>query len=104
MQPGEVANHPFAVVQLPVKRCAPLFAIDRFPAFGKPPAKVLIAAVVDEFEKLAVADWRFVDGEVLDENLVRRFLVVKGEWGFVLIISKPDEAASDVGHAFNLRR
>src|ERR1051326_2342437 len=104
MEPGEGANHPFAVVQLPVKRCAPLFAIDRFPAFGKPPAKVLIAAVVDEFEKLAVADWRFVDGEVLEEHLVRRLLVGKGEWGFIFIETNPDQAPSDVGHAFNLRR
>src|ERR1051326_8742086 len=99
MQPGEVANHPFAVVQLPGKRCAPLFAIDRFPAFGKPAAKVLIAAVVDEFENLAVAHWRFVDGEVVDENLVRRFLIVKGEWRFIFIVTKPDQSTSDVSNA-----
>ena len=79
MQTSEVANHPLVVVQFPVKRRAPLFAIDNFPAFGKPPAKVLITAVADELEKVAVADQRAVERVVLQENLVRRLFVVESE-------------------------
>jgi len=79
MQAGKVANHPFAVLQFPVKRRAPLFAIDCFPAFGKPPAKVFVATLVDKFEKVAVADRGFVDREVMDENLVRWLFVVEGK-------------------------
>src|SRR5689334_19268231 len=100
MQTGKVANHPFVIVQLPIKRRAPLFAIDCFPAFGKPPVKVLIATVVDEFEKVAVADGSFVDQEVLDEDLVLRFLVVERKWSRArsvsAVVAEPDQSTFDL--------
>src|SRR6266849_5796318 len=44
-----------------------------------PPAKILIAAGVDEFEIVAIADRCAINQEVLQKNFVRRFLVVESE-------------------------
>src|SRR5712692_268435 len=44
-----------------------------------PPAKILIAAGVDEFEIVTVADRRAINQKVLQKNFVRRFLVVESE-------------------------
>src|SRR6185503_15036730 len=105
MQTGEVANHPLAVVQLPVKRRAPLLVIYCRPAFGEPPAEVLIAAVVDEFEKVAVADRGFVERVVPEEDLVRRLLVIKcevvGTRSARVVIAQPEQPAFDFRDAFN---
>src|SRR6185437_2275874 len=79
METAEVSNHPLALVQFPVKRRAPSLGVDCCPTFGKPPAEVLITAVVDEFEKIAVADWSFVDGVILQEDLMRGLLVIESE-------------------------
>ena len=79
MKTGKISNHPLAVVELPVKRCAPVFTIDGFPAFGKPPAEVFISAVLNEREKVSDADRSFIDREVLEEHLMRRLFIVERE-------------------------
>src|ERR1700752_941576 len=94
-------------MQFPVKRRPPLFAIDRFPTFGKPPTKVLIATIVNELEKVADTDRGFVDCEVLEENLMRGFLVV--ECKLVGTRTQPfvanlEQSTFDPRHAHDLRR
>src|SRR6185503_21084645 len=99
---GEVANHPLAVVKLPIHRRAPVFAVDCFPTFRKPPAKVFISALAHEFEVIAVADERAVDGEVASEDLVRRLLVVPGKFVFVRVpVAQPKQATFDFSHTFD---
>src|SRR5882724_1063901 len=44
-----------------------------------PPAKIFIAAVVDEFEILAVTYRRTIDREFFEPNFVGRLLVVPSE-------------------------
>src|SRR2546423_15675815 len=44
-----------------------------------PPAKIFIAALVDEFEILAVTYRSAIDREILEPNFVCRLLVVPGE-------------------------
>src|ERR1041385_6481075 len=44
-----------------------------------PPAKVLIAAVVDELEIVAHAHRRAIDLKIFEPNFVRRLFVVPGE-------------------------
>src|SRR5467141_2480439 len=79
MQAGKVANHPLTLVQFPVEGRPPLLASDDFPAFGKPPTKVLITAGAHKLKKVAVAIQGAVNGEVLPEHLMRRLLVVESE-------------------------
>src|SRR5436309_2420118 len=44
-----------------------------------PPAKILVAAVIDKFEIVAVADRRAIDREIFQKNFVLWPLVVPGE-------------------------
>ena len=82
VQAGEVANHPFAVVEFPVHRRAPLFAVDCCPSFGKPPAEVLVATVAEKFEKVAIAYECAVERiAVVRIDTVREAVVVRAEHG-----------------------
>src|SRR5690349_20478573 len=101
MKAGEVANQPFVIVEFPIERRLPVFAFDRFPTFGKPPAEVLVAAVVDEVEVFAVGDGRAIDGEVLQEDLMRRFLVVPRK--SLSLKTQRKQATLDFRGAFDLR-
>src|SRR5215510_5435472 len=56
MQAVKIADHPRALVKLPIHRRFPLLAIDRIPAFGEPPPIVLVAARPDELQELAITD------------------------------------------------
>ena len=128
VQSGEVTNHPLAVKLLPIKWRLPVFAIDRCPAFGKPPAKVLITTVADKREIVAVRDGRAIKRVVHEENLVRGLFVVESEvvvsnalpdgratapiwtldfglWTLDLAgVAKPEQSARDFRHAFNFHR
>src|SRR6266849_2465745 len=113
MKSGKVANHPLVVVEFPVKRRAPLFTIHRFPAFGKPPAKILIAIVANELKKIAIAHQRAVDTEILQEDLMRRLFIVESEvvvrrtldfglWTLDLVsVAKPKQSACNLCHALD---
>src|SRR5688500_523516 len=79
MKTGKVSNDPFAVVEFPVKRCAPVFAVDGLPAFRKPPAKVFVTTVVNELKEIPIADRSFIDREVPKKHLVCRLFVVEGK-------------------------
>src|SRR5262249_31019758 len=98
---GKISNQPLAVVQFPVKRRLPMFAFDSFPAFRKPPAKVLIAAVAHEFEKLAIGDQCAIDREVWYEDAMRRLLVIESKTAAFMAEAK--HAAFDLSHAFHFR-
>src|SRR5699024_2844826 len=105
MEAAEVSNHPLAVVQFPVHRRAPLFAVDCCPSFRKPPAEVLITAVVDEFEKVAVADWSFVERVVLEEDLMPRLLIIECEVVRTVraraVVTNSKKSTLNLSHAFN---
>src|SRR5919205_1293989 len=101
MQTREVADHPLAVMQFPVERRLPMFAVDCLPTFGKPPAEVLIAAVVDELEKVSVTDWSLVDREILKEDLMRGLLVIKCK--SLTFVSQLKQATFYLRHAFDFR-
>src|SRR3954454_8572290 len=107
MQAGKVSNHPLAVVLFPVKWSAPLFAIHGFPAFGKPPVKVLITTVLYEFEKVAIADRSFIERVVLQKDLVRRLLVIECEVVRTVrpraVVADSKQSAFNLGHARDLR-
>src|SRR5213594_1089470 len=117
----EVTNQPLAIVDFPIERRMPVLAIESFPSFRKPPAKVLVTAITNEFKKVAITNQRLVDGEVLYEHLVLGLLVVKSKllgvrWpGTALVkptsrlrarvngltVSQPHQPALDFRHAFN---
>src|SRR5882672_8007198 len=112
MQTGKIANQPLAVVQFPVKWSAPRVAINNFPAFRKPPAKILVTTIAEKLQIVAVADQRAVEGVVLKENPVRGLFVVEGEvvirrtedCGLRTVdlcgVSQPEKSACDFRHAF----
>ena len=79
MQAREITDQPFPIVKLPVKRRFPLLLVDRLPTFRKPPAIIVVAAAAHELEKLRVTDKRAIESEILQENLVRRLLIIKSE-------------------------
>src|ERR1051325_11804796 len=79
MQSGKVTNHPLTVVLFPVQRRLPMLRVDPFPTGCMPPAKVLIAAVLNEFEVIANTHRRAIDREVFQENLVCGLLVIPRE-------------------------
>src|SRR5215813_11460171 len=58
--------------------------------------KVRVPAIADEFCELAVGDQRPVERVILDENLMRRLLVVECE--IIAGISEPEQSAFDFGH------
>jgi len=73
-----------------------------------PPAKIFVAAFVDEFEILTVTYRRAIDREVLDPNFVCGFLVVPGEFNYALpygrataplVVSKFKQPTLDLNHA-----
>ena len=111
LQSGKTANHPITVVQFPVKRRAPFFPVDRFPALGKPPAKILIAVILYELEKIAVAHRRPIKGVILEEDLMRGLLVIESEvvktldFGLWILDfvpeAQPKESAFNFSHALN---
>src|SRR5215208_7012353 len=102
METGKVSNHPFAVMQFPVQRRAPLLAIYSLPTFRKPPAEVLIPAVLNEFEKLSVADHGLIDCVVLERHLVRGLLIVKSKLPR-LFVAQHEEPTFNLSHPLHLR-
>src|SRR5258705_13183208 len=82
MQAREVSDEPLTVLLLPEKRPLPFFTIDSLPTFREPPAKVLIAAITYEFNKLSVADESLIDGKILQEDLVRWLFIVESKIPF----------------------
>src|SRR5258708_20706069 len=82
MQAREVSDEPLTVLLLPVKRRLPFFTIDSLPTFREPPAKVLIAAITYEFNKLSVADESLIDGKILQEDLGRWLFIVESKLPF----------------------
>src|SRR5882724_13642243 len=116
MQATEIADHPFIVVQFPIQRRRPMFAVDSFPAFGKPPAEVLVAAVAHELQKVTVTDRSAVDGKILQEYLMRGFFIVESEvmvrrtlvfglWSLVLpTVTEPEQSALNLGHTGDFHR
>src|SRR6185503_1798056 len=82
---GKVSDHPLAVMEFPVKRCLPVFAFDCFPAFGKPPAEVLISTVADEFEKVTVGHEGFIEREIAS------------------VVTQRKQSSLDLCHTVNLR-
>src|SRR5258708_6436656 len=115
MQTREVSDEPLTVVLFPVKRRLPFFTIDSLPAFREPPAKVLIAALAYEFEKLSVADESLIDGKILQEDLVRGLFIVESKiivaaFESVLrsragsCVTQPKQASFDFRHAFDSHR
>src|SRR5258705_9320718 len=82
MQAREVSDEPLTVLLLPVKRPLPFFTIDSLPTFREPPAKVLIAAITYEFNKLSVADESLIDGKIRQEDVVRWLFIVESKIPF----------------------
>src|ERR1041385_5152601 len=78
-QPAKVANHPFAIMLLPIKRCPPILDVHFFPSRGMPPAKVLVPTIVDEVEIITDTYGRAINREIFQPNFMRRFLVVPSE-------------------------
>src|ERR1700738_1150310 len=79
MQTGEVADHPLAISELPIKRRLPLLLINLLPTSRMPPAKILIATGVHELEIVAVCHQRAIDQKVLQKYFVPRLLVIESE-------------------------
>src|SRR5712675_1122658 len=80
-----------------------------------PPAKILIASVLDEFQIVAVTNRSAIDQEVLQKDFVPRLLVIKSEWkrphpcgrfagipaGFIPKFKQPSINLSHTAYSFN---
>src|SRR5262249_52229971 len=66
------------------------------PALAQPPAVIVVTAVVDEFDEIAIADRRAVNREILQEDRVLRLLVVPGE--ILAGVTEREQSAPDLSH------
>src|SRR5687767_5887130 len=113
METAEISDQPFAIMRFPVKGRPPVFTIYNFPAFRKPPAKILVAIVANELQVITVCHEGTVECVVRHKNLVRRLLVVEckvvitrgfdlGPWTLDFgPVTEPEQSALDLRHAFN---
>ena len=76
---GEREDSPFAVFAAPIERRPPALLLHRCPAVGQPEFGPAVAAIGDEFEKLASADRACRQAVRLEPDLVARSLIVEGK-------------------------
>src|SRR6185369_1271025 len=105
---GERPQAPVAIsltlvsVHLPIERRGPALVLDFGPAVGEPEERIGVAAVVHEFEVLAVGDQAVGELEVDEVGLVDRHLVVPAPAAFD--VAEVVEAALEADPAGGWRR
>src|SRR5262249_58085139 len=81
----------------PERRPPPLLPIHSFPAFAQPPTVIVVTTGVHELEKIAVADRRAVNLEILQEDRVLGLFVVPGE--ILAGVTEREQSPLDLGHS-----
>src|SRR5215207_9996972 len=103
-------------MQFPVKRRFPLLLVYRLPTLRKPPTIIVVTAGAHELEIFGITDKGAVEGEILQEDLMGRFLIIEGEsteagtldFGLWTLdeccMTKPKKSAGKLGHSFDVNQ